>query len=282
MSENLNTDAIFAMDNPDLDWGGAETAQPATEAVTEPAQATAVPEQTEQAHPEAAQPDPQENAFKAIREAERARAQAEADRAYQAGVQAAYQQLAQQQQQTQSAEEAPDPVIDPAGYAQWMRAEIVRELAPQIQQSSHRAAEVAYQQNLHMARALEPRFNEYLQAANELAAKYPSLVADIQNSDNPGLRIIEVGKMALSAKSGSGEITDEVRQKVLAEEAAKRAANGQLPNVTLPRGVGNTPSGAGMDESLPPPSEWGRIAAADPARWEKIKHQALGSNQGVL
>lgn len=277
MSEELDNSAVFAMDNPEMDWGQPEAVQPdAAQTIADPTAVVA----TEQA---AAVPDPQENAFKAIREAERARAQAEAERAYQMGQQAAYERMQAQAQPVE--DDFPDPVIDPAGYARAMRDQIVRELAPHIQQSQQQSASVAYAQNLQMARALEPNFDTYLAAANGLVAKYPSLVNEVQSSDNPGLRIIELGKMALSSggvNPADGGISEAVRQKVLADEAAKRAASGQPPNVTLPRGVGQTPSGAGMSDVTPPPSEWGRIAAANPAEWDRIRASALGSNGGVL
>lgn len=270
------------MDNPDLDWG---TNDPQPEAQEQ--QPVVETPQVAVQEPEPVQADAdmetlKAEAFRALRETERARAEAMAREAYMAGLQAAQQQAPQYQQQEEETE--PDPVLDPRGYATWVREQVKRELMPQVQQNQHQTAAVMYQQSLNMARQMRPDFDELLQAANGLASKFPSIVNDVQTSDNPGLRIIELGEMALGRKGSPAQaaIPDHVRQQVLAEEAAKRAKAGTQPQFQTPRGVGGVPAGAGMNDLTPPPQQWQQLARSNPGQWEQIKDSILNSNGGAL
>lgn len=288
---------VFAMDNPDFDWPDGQP--PATEqATTEQAPPAAEPSAPEQPAPDlpqpaapAAAPDPDRfgDVARAIRESERARADAEVARA----IAERDRQWQQAYAQPQAQQEPPDPVLEPDAYRDWVKQSVMADVAPQVEAVKAQAAEMLYQQSLASAKALDPNWDKYLAAANALCQEDPGLVGIIQGSNNPGLAIIRYGKMALAANGEAPQpapqqlpapsgIPDAIRQQVLAEEAARRAAAGQPPQLNLPRGVGSAPSGAGMSDTAPPPTEWGRLAASNPGEWSRVKSQVLGGPGGVL
>lgn len=285
--------AILAMDNPDLDWGQPETT--VTEQVQEDAtvQSDTVTEQpatVEQTVAETPKPETVTTApvdfghiAKEIRDSERAKAEAMAHQAYIQGQQEALKQLQAQQQE---AIEPPDMYLDPDGYAKFQRDQIMREVSPALQQSQAQIA--ALQNELLMAQAGTDRAT-LEQAYAFVQAHQPWVIAGLNQAPNMFKALIDHANLIgfqgqtqpVAAQPSQPVITDAIRQQVLAEEAAKRAAAGQQPQLQVPRGVGSTPAGAGHNDLGPPPiSQWEAQARSNPRQWEQTREDVLKNLQG--
>lgn len=294
---DANRDAVLAMDNPDFDWDAAATPEPSPE----PEQTTAeAPEQTAEVAtptptpaPEAPKPEPVTTTpvdfghiAKEIREAERIKAEAMAQQAYLQGQQSALQQV---QRQQQPPAEPPDMYLDPDGYREWQKAEILREITPLLNEAKQSAASAQHRANLAEAGVT---MAEAEQAFAYIQANRPALANAVLTAQNPFKEVMDTAK-AFGFQSAAQTqqttqqahavpvITDEIRQQVLTEEAAKRAAAGQVPQLQVPRGVGNTPAGAGHNDVGPPPiAQWSNLAKANPAQWAQTRDTILGDLKG--
>jgi hypothetical protein len=285
--ETPDLDAILSQDNPDIDvFGTSPVAEPVQAETPEPEQQPEVPTTTT-----ATDANPfddgsaQHKAFERLREAERGRAEAEREAAVLRAIQERDQQWQQSMQQApqQQREEAPDPIVDPEAYAVWVERQIEARVSAVEQKFEQREQQRQAQEFERQTQALIASTGvpvETLQAALAHVQKAePWMVAGLNNAPNPFKAVLDHAKRigfdapAAPAQSApSNSIPDHIRQQVLADEAAKRAAAGLPPQMQTPRGVGGGPSGAGFRDELPPPSEFGKLSQSE---YEAVKAKIL-------
>jgi hypothetical protein len=268
---DTNYDDLFA--NGPAPEGSDEAATP----TPEPAAETAT-EQTQTDTP--AQPDanvfpegePQHKAFERMREAERKRAEAEAELAARRAIEARdreWQQMLAQQQAQQQPIEKPDPITDPEGFEAYMAQEMERKLAERDAKWEQRfaqqqAAEYERQTQILMQESGAPK--ETLEAALAfIQEKQPYMVEGLNKAPNPFRALIDHARL-IGFTTGSD--TSKPSSQPLAQQAAQAAAAGVTPQTTAPRGVGSVAGGTGFgNDALPSVDEFKRLSKADPDRW---------------
>lgn len=290
MSEELDLQAILSQDNPDIDVfsNAAPSPEPApVAAVAEPVvdpEAPAAP-----IEPVAPEDPRQANAFAEMRRAMQekselaaqlaaANAVAERDRQWQASL---------QQGQQQQRDEKPDMFVDPDAYEAWQARETDRKIAAveakfeQREQARVQADQAKWQQD-RMTEAGVP-VETIHEAVAHIRATQPWMLDGLNRAPNPYKAALDyaqtIGFAGAAAKPAApptpSGISDQVRQQVLAEEAAKRAAAGQPPQIQTPRGVGSVANGAGFADTQPPPADYARLAKDDPTAWQELKNKIL-------
>lgn len=288
-------DAILSQDNPDIDVF-SNAAAPVEPAAPVADAATDTQETTEQKPPATATTatdanpfddgSAQHKAFERLREAERGRAEAEREAAVLRAIQERDQQWQQSmatQQQQQAADPYVDPLEDPEGHAAWVQRQIAGEVAKVEQKFEQREQQRQAQDFERQTQALIASTGvpvETIQAAlAHVQQQEPWMVGGLNNAPNPFKAVLEHAKrIGFDAPAGPAKSTattsipDHIRQQVLADEAAKRAAAGLPPQMQTPRGVGSGPTGAGFSDALPPPSEFSKLSAAE---YEAVKAKIL-------
>lgn len=285
--ETPDLDAILSQDNPDIDvFGTSPVAEPVQAAMFEPEQQQETP-----ATPAATDANPfddgsaQHKAFERLRDAERGRAEAEREAAVLRAIAERDAQWQQSMAQKQPAvkEDAPDPIIDPEAHAVWIERQIEARVSAVEQKFEQREQQRQAQDFERQTQALIASTGvpvETLQAAlAHVQQQEPWMVAGLNNAPNPFKAVLDHAKrIGFDAPAGPAKsntqsaISDQVRQQVLAEEAARRAAAGLPPQMQTPRGVGSGPTGAGFSDALPPPSEFSKLSQAE---YEAVKAKIL-------
>jgi DNA polymerase III gamma/tau subunit len=276
-----NYDDLFA--NGPAPEGSEEAATP----TPEPAVDTA----TEQTQPEATtQPDanafpegePQHKAFERLREAERKRAEAEAELRERKAIEARdreWQQMLAQQQAQQQPIEKPDSMLDPEGYEAWMEQQMERKLAERDAKWEQRfaqqqAQEYERQTQILMQESGAPK--ETLEAALAfIQEKQPYMVEGLNKAPNPFRALLDHAKL-IGFTTGSD--TSKPSSQPLAQQAAQAAAAGVTPQTTAPRGVGSVAGGTGYgNEAIPSVDEFRRLAKSDPDRWSQTMDEIIAN-----
>lgn len=202
----------------------------------------------------------------AIRRSEREKAELMAQRAYEQGVIAAQRMMQEQYQPAQEESYIPDLLDDPDGYAQYVQ-DMAEQRAMSIvqQQQEQMQHERGFYQSLEYARHAvgEQAWQQFYTAALQASEKLPALRQQIETSQNPGLDIIQIGRMF------SGD-RDSIRNEVMSELAQQQAQAASQKQ--LPRGVGAGLASAATASSERPSVSSFEAIAKNPADWENLKN----------